>query len=232
MPNSKINNPNCIHSCPCKKINLSEVTCSSILQLYKQQTCDIYDFYIAHAPIEKSMKKDGEKKNDNPLRCIGEYGWTGQKDLQKLEIELLKVSEIPSFYMLRSDSISGTLESMALASEICIEHPRAVMLINKAVSINEDGTVEIKPRESRVACLFRHIRNSLAHGLTYQFENKNILIEDREAASGKITARILIEPETLLKWIYTVDKNEIYYKNYGVINHSVDTDGVGNGQRN
>ena len=64
---------------------------------------------------------------------------------------------------------------MDLADEICIQHPRAVMKQNCSVSIQEDGTTIINQNETRMECLFRHIRNSFAHNHTYLFDNDNIL---------------------------------------------------------
>ena len=49
-------------------------------------------------------------------------------------------------------------------------------------------------------CLFRHIRKTLAHNRTYQFENGNILLEDVDD-NEKVSARILLSKRTLLDWI-------------------------------
>lgn len=180
---------------------MSTYSYSSISSIVKNFS-DIYDFYVAQAPIKKNKNETGV-----PLKWLGEYGWTGNKELQSLERSLLQASGIPSFCMLKADFIDGTLNEMMLKDKICIHHPRAVMMINKSVSINEDGTVAVKATENRMVCLLRHIRNSLAHGLTYCFENDFILLEDLNTASKRISARLLIDVATLCNWIDIITNN-------------------------
>ena len=63
--------------------------------------------------------------------------------------------------------------------------------------------------ESRIKALFRHMRNSFAHGNTYFFDNNMVLLEDKDG--GKITATILLPVHSLVDWIFIVDKNGNYY---------------------
>lgn len=95
-----------------------------------------------------------------------------------------------------------------LDKEICAEHPRAVLHKDVKLTLREDNSIERRSGdENRMQCLFRHLRNGIAHGQTYLFPTGLVLIEDRDGK--RITARILIRKETLLAWIYIVEKKEV-----------------------
>ena len=97
---------------------------------------------------------------------------------------------------------------MALDKEIRAEHPRAVLHKDVKLTLREDNSIERRSGdENRMQCLFRHLRNGIAHGQTYLFPTGLVLIEDRDGK--RITARILIRKETLLAWIYIVEKKEV-----------------------
>lgn len=116
----------------------------------------------------------------------------------------------------KAKKIDGTLESMDLDSKdkncICISHPRTVLQWKTTLSIQEDGEVNVSTSETRMECLFRHFRNSLAHNRTYVFtdieKGDTILLEDADEASKKISARILIKTRTLLDWIDVVQSKK------------------------
>lgn len=203
----KTANENHIHACEEQTVTLT-IKKDSLLNsnLSSDEINMIVDFYIFHAPVLKDDKDSGDGFG---FRTLREYGWTGNAELSSLERKLLHKSSISSLCLLKSDKIDDTLENMILSKDICIEHPRAVMLMNKSVLIHEDGSVVVTPSESRLVCLFRHIRNSLAHNRIYLFDNGNILLEDK--SDGKITARLLIKVRTLVDWIAEVDKNQKHY---------------------
>ena len=86
-----------------------------------------------------------------------------------------------------------------------IETPRMCCL--QQFTVTEEG--QIKPGPSKADCLFTHIRNAMAHGNTFFFDNGNVLLEDKDGS--KITARILISVQSLVEWIRIVDSKGIVY---------------------
>ena len=91
-----------------------------------------------------------------------------------------------------------------------LEHPRAILLQKYSITVDENEKFKFSGGgENHVNCLFRHIRNSFAHGNTYFFDNGNVLLEDKD--NSKITAAILIKQQTLLDWIRVIDKEEQFY---------------------
>ena len=99
---------------------------------------------------------------------------------------------------------------MDLANDrICISHPRAVLTQNFTYESDENEIVKIKSTESRINAIFRHIRNSFAHGNTYFFPNGNCLLIDKYRT--KTTAAILIPKQSLWDWISIVDRKKAYY---------------------
>lgn len=98
---------------------------------------------------------------------------------------------------------------------ICVDCPRGVLKWRYKTVITEDETVKYvytsnsnSPQdedetnsfhETMLSCLFRHIRNSLAHNNTYFFENGNVLFVDFDT-NKKLSAMLLIKKQVLLEW--------------------------------
>ena len=162
----------------------------------------IWDFYVTKSPAEQSAQSIS----------FTNYGWAETTNKENgypaLEKALAESAGIESFNMIRTRTIKDTLNLVGLGDgTICIEHPRAVLTQKYSVKVDEKEDLQLKPEESRVKCLFRHIRNSFAHGNTYFFENDMMLLEDKDKST--ITARILIPRKSLLSWIDIVDKDKI-----------------------
>lgn len=166
----------------------------------------LWDFYVTHAISGGS----------GLARSVSDYGW--KKDDNKkdgypaLEKELIaKAGLSNNICFIRSTTCKDTLSAMDLSNdEICIEHPRAVLLQKYSTTVDENDNIKFSGGgENHIKCLFRHIRNSFAHGNTYLFGNGTILLEDMD--KSKVTAAILVKQQTLLDWIKVVDKEEKYY---------------------
>lgn len=166
----------------------------------------LWDFYVTHtisggSGLERSVSDYGWKKDDN------------KKDgYPALEKELIaKAGLSNNICFIRSTTCKDTMSAMDLSNdEICIEHPRAVLLQKYSTTVDENEKISFSGGgENHVNCLFRHIRNSFAHGNTYFFDNETILLEDMD--KSKITAAILVRQQTLLDWIALIDKGERFY---------------------
>ena len=197
-------NENYIHNCGEEKVKM-DVYAKSITDMgfARDKILEILIFYLFQAPVLKSNKA----ADVFGLKSLKDYGWVGNADMSKLEGRLLKASGIGNFCFIKADSINQTLEAMDLSDKICIIHPRAVIKQNHMVTIQEDGKAVINQQETRMECLFRHLRNSLAHNHTYLFDNDNILLEDSDD-SGCITARILMPKQALIDWMTIIMKKD------------------------
>ncbi|MEE0434919.1 MAG: hypothetical protein UDB11_05890 [Peptococcaceae bacterium] len=171
----------------------------------KEQINLIWDFYVIH-----TLGGGSELS-----RKVTDYGWkttTGKKEgYPALLRKLAESANIEKFCIIKVNKTNETLKKMNLSpkGKICIEHPRAVMNQNYGIKLNENEIIEFDHKESKVAALFRHIRNALAHGRIYCFENGNILLEDKDGRTA--TVEILIQKHALLDWIFVVDKDHKYY---------------------
>lgn len=170
------------------------------------QTDMIWDFYVTHtisggSGLGRSVSDYGWKKDDN------------KKDgYPALEKELIANAGLSNnICFIRSTTCKDTLSAMNLTNdEICIEHPRAVLLQKYSITVDENEKISFSGGgENHVNCLFRHIRNSFAHGNTYFFNNGTILLEDMD--KSKITAAVLVRQQTLLDWIRIIDKDKKHY---------------------
>lgn len=195
-------NENYQHSCEGKRGALADSRATLDKIFSPEELSQVVRFYL----LEPLTARDGKQKNTGQ-RHLSLFKWSGNS-LPTLERELLKSSGIPSFIMLGSSSIAQTLKNMDLDGEtICTEHPRAVMQRPAKLTMKEDGAIDRRYSDSnRMVCLLRHIRNSIAHGLTYKFENGMILLQDQSSEST-ITARILLSKQSLLDWIDIVERN-------------------------
>ena len=193
-------NENYIHNCgnPKKVLN-KYIKSITDMGFTDTELIEILCFFLFRSPTLQTGKEDDPFGS----RSLKSYGWKGNSDMSKLEGMLLRAAGLSNFYFIKSDEITGTLEMMNLCDEICSDHPRAVLKQNFRVKVLEDGTVSISQQETRMECLFRHIRNSFAHNHTYLFPNDNILLEDCDV-NGKVSARILMPKDALLKWISIV----------------------------
>lgn len=199
---------NDLHECKAQKFKL-EYKESSLKDcgLSSEEIVLIWDFFVSHAPVCKNHDNKGDGFG---LRYLGAYGWTGNADHNALERKLLAEANLGRFVMIRAEKITDTLSLMNLQDEICWEHPRAVLKQNYSITVHENGSVSIENSETRMICLFRHIRNSLAHNRIYfSPDGDKILLED--ADDKGITARILIPVSCLLNWITIIDKNKVFY---------------------
>ena len=195
-------NENYIHACDSTQEEiLSKTKSISQMEYTKEQVVEIVEFYLFNAPVLKSDKKD----DSFGQKSLKDYGWAGTSAMSKLEGRLLKAAGMSIFCFIKSDIIDETLDSMNLGSKICTEHPRAVLKQNAKVVVYEDGSTEIRQQETRMECLFRHLRNAIAHNHTYLFDNGNILIEDCDD-NGKISARLLMPKDALIEWMRIVIK--------------------------
>lgn len=209
MAKSKRINENFIHSCGLAQIPIStKIVSISKMDFTSEQLIEVLDFYLLSAPILKSDKIE----EPFGLKSLRYYEWAGSSAMTKLEGQLLKSSGINTFCILKSNSIEETLAAMNLGAKICAEHPRAVLKQNAKAVMHEDGSVEVRQEETRMECLFRHIRNSIAHNHTYLFDNDNIMLEDNEE-NGKITARIVMPRKALLDWIEIITQGNNSKKN-------------------
>ena len=169
------------------------------------QVSMIWDFYVTHTFVGESGQ----------AYTLEDYGWdlskNREKTLKMLEEQLSKAAGINKLCCIRSSTIKDTLATCDLGGKhICIEHPRAVLMQNFNLTVDENETIKFAGGgENRVTCLFRHIRNSFAHGNTYFFDS-TVLLEDKD--KQKITAKILLQQKTLLDWISIIDKDKKYYE--------------------
>ena len=198
--------PNNVHSCKENPVEFSKHIQSLSSALSPDEFLTLMDFYVLHAPVLKNTSKTENQFGQRSLRY---YGWADSSQLNKLEHSLLSTALLPSFVIMRTDSISETLSAMQLNDKGCIAHSRAVLQQTHSVKVLETGEVQVTVGEKRMECLFRHIRNSLAHNRTYVFPNDMIMLEDLDSDEKHTTAKILIPKDCLMKWRKVVMKEEI-----------------------
>lgn len=188
----------------CKKLeaNVRE----AVKQLGIEATIEkvLWDFYVSRSFAAATG-------NPISLEACGWHDTQSKTDgYPALESALASTAGLSSFCIIRNKTIKDTLRQMDLSNErICVSHPRAVLTQNFTFESDENETVKIKSGESRINAIFRHIRNSFAHGNTYFFPTGNCLLIDKDGS--KTTAAILVPKQALWDWIAIVDKYKTYY---------------------
>ena len=171
-----------------------------------QDIAIIWDFYVT-----KSIAKTCSQR-----RQITSYGWAQvpwkeMKEKASLSDERVKI--------LLANTINNTLANFDLITEegsgnkkhnkpIEIDTIKIVCSTTFKIADEENP----KPSMGEAESVLTHIRNSFAHGCTYFFDNDNVLLEDKDK-NGIITARMILKQQTLLDWIYIIDKEKKYYGN-------------------
>lgn len=195
-----------VHSCGNKKTEIGPFKKSIRESAFSsEQVSMIWDFYVVKSFA--SVTGLGHSLKD--------YGWSatpkGTHGHIELERQLAVNAGVTGICSIRAKTIKDTLEAMDLsAGRICIDHPRIVLMQDYSVSIDENENFAFNNDEGRIKCIFRHIRNALAHGNTFFFENGMLLMKD---FSGKTcSAGIMIPQHSLLDWISIVDYNQSFYR--------------------
>lgn len=164
----------------------------------------LWDFYVTKSIAGSSSQK----------RTASDYGlktlpWKEMLHVAKVDDDNVKI--------LLANSINKTLERYDLATTVGKGNDKRNKAIeieySKIVCLTPFSIADEDPPKERVGAaesVLTHIRNSFAHGLTYYLPNGKVLLEDKDQ-HGIITARIILDLQTLLDWIYLVDKNHKYY---------------------
>ncbi|NBH61412.1 hypothetical protein D1155_07100 [Anaerotruncus sp. 80] len=175
--------------------------------LDKDSEAVIWDFYVTKAICKSASQK----------RSASDYG------LSKLPYEeMLEVAGVAAdnAVILLADTMKETLKKLDLETEagsgknkhpIEIETEECRFAIITPYRIADDKAPEAKC--GKAESLLTHIRNALAHGNTYFFDDGKVMLEDKDS-QGKITARIIVKKETLFDWIRLIDFEERYYHIY------------------
>lgn len=167
------------------------------------QAAMIWDFYVTKSVAASASQK--RTVNDYDLKA---FPWKEMLRIAQLDNDNVKI--------LPANSINRTLAAFDLEittgtkdqkhnREIEIDTPKIVCLTPYSIA-DEDKP---KPKYGDAESVLTHIRNAFAHGLTYFFDNGNVLFEDRN--NGIITARIILKQQTLLDWIALIDHKQKYY---------------------
>lgn len=168
----------------------------------------IWDFYVT-----KSVAASASQK-----RAASDYG------LRRMPYDtLLDFAKISGDRreLLMADRIDGVLKEYGFLSkekdedgkekEAPIEVDVPCFVAIRPYSIT-DRNKPVAREEGKGTTLLTHVRNSLAHGCTYFFDNGKMLLEDKiNGSKGKTTAMLLMPQSALLDWIKIIDINAKYY---------------------
>ncbi len=171
----------------------------------RDEISEIWDFYVTKSVASSSSQR----------RTAANYG------LKFIPFDtILTFSGVPDNRrdMLKADSIPGVLKEYDFEYfkkgtneqvAIDIDSPRLVCI--QPYSITDRGEPVAKG-DGKGVTLLTHIRNSLAHGLTFFFDNGMMLLEDKAGgSSGKTTAMMLLPQTALLDWLRAIDINAQFY---------------------
>lgn len=172
-----------------------------------QEISIIWDFYVT-----KSVAASASQRRGPADYGLAEIPFEGLLDHEKIAAS--------NSEMLMADTINGVLkehgfeyktkkDGQEVELAIDIDTPRLVCV--QPYSITDRNKPAAKGG-GKGRTLLTHMRNSLAHGCTYFFDNGNLLFEDRAGgSSGKTTAMVLLPQSALLDWVKIIDIRAHYY---------------------
>ena len=164
----------------------------------------IWDFYVTKAIAESASQR----------RRASDYG---HRELPWRDMLLSAGVTSNNVKVLLANSINKTLLDFDLEitegkgeskhnRAIEIDTPRIVCLTPYSIADEEKPKARVGEAES----VLTHIRNAFAHGNTYFFDNRMMLLEDKDQR-GTITARMVLRCQTLLDWISLIDSSHRFY---------------------
>lgn len=227
--NKTLKNKTAHENCQNARINIYQYKTSIGQSLFGlQEKVDIVEFYLtndlADAETSRTILRDkyGWKNNSGRLNSSKLLSLMLEKAELTNSICFLRSDSIEETLIkmgfVDSKTIRGAKNDIVQRQNlnICIDCPRGVLKWRYKSVITEDEAIQFvysansntpqeedetnKFHETMLSCLFRHIRNSLAHNNTYFFENGNLLLVDFDT-NKELSAMLLIRQQILLDWM-------------------------------
>lgn len=152
----------------------------------------ILSFYLFKIPVKDVSSLSIE---------FSDYGWN-KYNYRKL-LTLMKESLIATLPKSKSKLAKDNILFYPLKSSDDVE-----MVLNSVKEENSSAYIIFKlTSTSKLESIFRHIRNSFAHGNFYIDSKRNYHLEDYY--HDKYTSKILLNEKTLLAWIDVITKGSI-----------------------
>ena len=149
----------------------------------------ILSFYLFKIPVKDVSSLSIE---------FSDYGWN-KYNYRKL-LTLMKESLIATLPKSKSKLAKDNILFYPLKSSDDVE-----MVLNSVKEENSNAYIIFKlTSTSKLESIFRHIRNSFAHGNFYIDSKRNYHLEDYY--HDKYTSKILLNEKTLLAWIDVITK--------------------------
>lgn len=176
---------------------------------------ELLNFYLLRCPFAKSDKSASVSAQGINL---ADYGWQDTK-LSRLmnwiQQEFTDQNGRCQIAFFASDSINNTASQIGINNQHpCLSHKRAALQIKNKISVSEEGQCSIRLQEAYATCLFRHLRNSIAHGNFYIHESDRILLIDSASKPNtsidktKITFGMVTTLEFLTNLMNVVENGE------------------------
>lgn len=168
-----------------------------------EEMASIWDFYVAKSVANSASQKRGARDyglKQLPFETLLEYAGVAAE-----RYEIVMANRVDG--ILRQYGFKYMVKQ-GVEQEIDISIPRMVCIQPYSITDREGP----KEKAGKGETLLTHVRNSLAHGCTYFFDNGMMLLEDRQTGiSGATTAMILIPQSAFLDWIKIIDINAQHY---------------------
>ncbi len=170
-----------------------------------QLIAELWDFYVVKSPKAGS----NDKRPAQQSLILSESGWDASSVLDAINGCLFD-----SGAMFVPDIAENFAAQANAAGFYATKRPRvsgrqAILSIRSHEQHHSGGRSSIKSKETKAACVLRHIRNSLAHGLIYKIPDGRILLRDQgdsdEGAAS--SAFILSDFDSLVALMCTLRAN-------------------------
>lgn len=189
--------------------------------LSAEQRLSLLNFFFVKTLSEKEFR-------DAYLKKVHWITSDDKPDASALYTSLLKVAGLTDSIYFTSKISHSNLEAFGFyrfnpssikngVASCCVEHPRAIlereippltakMDNNMKVNVSFKDNKEVEPK---IQCLFRHLRNAIAHDNTY-FIGDKVLFVDYDRSGKETTAAVLLYQQTLFNWITLVNSGRTH----------------------
>lgn len=138
----------------------------------------LVDFYQLKCPYAKS---DESRATSAVAMNLSDKGWEREKLhllMQWIASKFVNESRLSLSFKV-SENVNKTTRELGLDIDSPAVLPcRGVLQINNKAGVSESGECKVKLNEAYATCLFRHIRNSIAHANYMVTESGHVLLLD------------------------------------------------------
>lgn len=167
---------------------MEDLSFSCLSEMRYQSIVKLWSFYVTRSPRVDSWAPPTQQS-----LVLKDDGWDARATLKQMERRLFSGSVK---FVKPGEDFTEVARKQGLYADrrpMCSDTQAVVKILTS--QSGKDKSASLK--ESQAGCVFRHIRNSLAHGLVYKLPKGKVLFKDMDRRS--VSGYVLTAPDGLIE---------------------------------